>query len=65
MVLYTRQLDYGSDPSVRWDEVRCAVCGRLLQKIEQHALRPGKRLEIKCSHCKAVTDLIGTDVSAG
>jgi phage FluMu protein Com len=46
---------------ILWTEMRCVRCGRLLQKIEQHALRPGKRLEIKCGHCKALNDLVGTD----
>jgi phage FluMu protein Com len=46
---------------IRWVEMRCARCRRLLQKIEQHALRPGKRLEIKCGHCKAMNDLVGAD----
>jgi phage FluMu protein Com len=45
-----------------WIEVRCGGCGRLLQKMEQHALRPGTRIEIKCGHCKVVNDLVGTDV---
>lgn len=43
-----------------WREMRCSRCGRLLQKIEEHALRPGKRLEIKCHHCKVVNYLVGT-----
>jgi phage FluMu protein Com len=41
--------------------VRCRGCGRLLEKIEQYALRPGKRIEIKCGRCKVVNDLVGTD----
>lgn len=46
-----------------WIEVRCAGCGRLLQKMEPHALRPGKHIEIKCGHCKVVNDLVGTDLN--
>jgi len=46
---------------VHWLEMRCVKCGRLLQKIEQHALRPGKQLEIKCGHCKALNALVGSD----
>jgi phage FluMu protein Com len=42
-------------------EIRCCGCGRLLEKIEQHALRPGKHIEIKCGRCKVVNDLVGTD----
>ena len=44
------------DPSspIRWVDMRCMRCGRLLQKIEEDALRPGKRIEIKCSHCKVM-----------
>ena len=47
--------------TIQWIEVRCRSCGRLLEKIEQHALRPGKHIEIKCGRCKAVNDLVGTD----
>jgi phage FluMu protein Com len=46
---------------VEWIEVRCRGCGRLLEKIEEYALRPGKRIEIKCGRCKVVNDLVGTD----
>jgi phage FluMu protein Com len=45
---------------IRWVEMRCERCGRLLQKIEEHALRPGKRVEIKCSHCKVMNYSIGS-----
>ena len=45
--------------SIRWVEMRCVRCHRLLQKIEESALRPGKRLEIKCSHCKIMNYSIG------
>ena len=48
-------------PAIQWVEVRCRGCGRLLEKIEQYALRPGKRIEIKCGRCKVVNDLVGTD----
>jgi hypothetical protein len=44
---------------VRWVEMRCERCRRLLQKIEESALRPGKRLEIKCSHCKVMNYSVG------
>jgi phage FluMu protein Com len=47
-----------SDP-VRWVEMRCVRCGRLLQKIEENALRPGKRIQIKCTHCKVMNYRIG------
>jgi phage FluMu protein Com len=40
-------------------EMRCVRCRRLLQKIEESALRPGKRLEIKCSHCKVMNYSVG------
>jgi phage FluMu protein Com len=39
--------------------MRCVRCARLLQKIEQDALRPGKRIEIKCSHCKMMNYWVG------
>jgi phage FluMu protein Com len=39
-------------------QMRSVRCGRLVQKVEQ-ALRPGKRLEIKCIHCKVLTYLVG------
>jgi phage FluMu protein Com len=48
---------------IRWLEMRCARCGRLLQKIEEHALRPGKRVEIKCTHCKVVNYSVGAAVN--
>ena len=46
---------------VRWQEMRCLRCRRLLQKIEEHALRPGRRLEIKCTHCKVLNYLVGEE----
>jgi phage FluMu protein Com len=45
--------------TIRWTEMRCDRCHRLLQKVEDQALRPGKRLEIKCTHCKLVNYLVG------
>jgi len=62
MLLFPQQLGQRRGGNISWIEVRCAGCGRLLQKIEQHALRPGKHIEIKCGHCKAVNDLVGADV---
>jgi phage FluMu protein Com len=50
------------DP-IRWTDMRCVRCGRLLQKIEEHALRPGKRLEIKCGHCKVINYLVGMELN--
>jgi phage FluMu protein Com len=49
---------------VRWLEMRCVRCSRLLQKVEEHALRPGRRLEIKCTHCKLMNYLVGEDPAA-
>jgi phage FluMu protein Com len=49
---------------VRWQEMRCVRCSRLLQKVEEHALRPGRRLEIKCTHCKVINYLVGEDSTA-
>ena len=49
---------------VRWQEMRCVRCARLLQKVEENALRPGKQLEIKCGHCKVMNYLVGADDSA-
>jgi phage FluMu protein Com len=49
--------------NVRWQEMRCTRCDRLLQKVEKQALRPGRRLEIKCSHCKVMNYLVGEDLS--
>ena len=46
---------------IRWQEMRCLRCRRLLQKIEEHALRPGMRLEIKCAHCKVLNYLVGEE----
>jgi phage FluMu protein Com len=44
---------------VRWVEMRCVRCRRLLQKIEENALRPGMRVEIKCAHCKVMNYSVG------
>lgn len=64
MLLFPQQKRvYDCLQKVRWREMRCVRCGRLLQKVEQEALRPGKRLEIKCPHCKVVNYLTGDDVS--
>jgi phage FluMu protein Com len=46
---------------IRWREMRCVRCSRLLQKVEEQALRPGRRLEIKCSHCKVMNYLVGEE----
>jgi phage FluMu protein Com len=46
---------------LRWREMRCLRCARLLQKVEENALRPGKRLEIKCGHCKVMNYLVGVE----
>jgi phage FluMu protein Com len=46
---------------VLWQEMRCVRCHRLLQMVERDALRPGKRLEIKCAHCKVINALVGED----
>jgi phage FluMu protein Com len=49
---------------VQWREMRCVRCGRLLQKVEENALRPGKRLEIKCGHCTVINYLVGMELNA-
>jgi phage FluMu protein Com len=49
---------------VQWREMRCVRCGRLLQKVEDNALWPGKRLEIKCGHCKLINGLVGVEPDA-
>jgi phage FluMu protein Com len=46
---------------IQWQEMRCARCARLLQKVEEQALRPGRRLEIKCAHCKLMNYLVGEE----
>jgi phage FluMu protein Com len=58
---YSQHEPEGRAADAVWLEMRCVRCRRLLQKIERQALRPGKRLEIKCGHCKAMNDLVGTD----
>jgi phage FluMu protein Com len=45
--------------TIRWQEMRCVRCSHLLQKVELEALRPGKRLEIKCVRCKMFNYLVG------
>jgi phage FluMu protein Com len=59
MLRAARQDDPHESGKIRWLEMRCVHCGRLLQKIEQDAIRPGKRIEIKCSHCKIMNYWIG------
>ena len=61
MLVSARVAGADRQSDIHWIEVRCRGCGRLLEKIEQHALRPGKRIEIKCGRCKVVNDLVGTD----
>jgi len=56
-----RQVTPKVRPGIQWDEIRCCGCGRLLQKIERHGLRPGKHIEIKCGRCKAINKLVGTE----
>lgn len=55
-----RDMPADSRTAVRWMDMRCTRCRRLLQRIEEHALRPGKRVEIKCSHCKVMNYSIGS-----
>jgi phage FluMu protein Com len=38
--------------------MRCQVCGRLLLRIDEQALRPGKTLEIRCK-CNAFNYQVG------
>ena len=40
-------------------QMRSVRCGRLVQQVEEQALRPGKRLEMKCIHCKVLNYLVG------
>ena len=61
MLLFPRH-DGPDRGGAAWIEVRCAGCGRLLQKMEQQALRPGKHIQIKCAHCKVMNDLVGTEL---
>lgn len=49
---------------LRWKELRCVRCRRLLLKVEDNALRPGKRLEIKCGHCKVLNYLVGVETDS-
>ena len=46
--------------TVQLEDVRCAKCRKLLLKIEPHALREGKLLEVKCA-CNAYTTRIGDE----
>ena len=50
---------------IRWHEMRCVRCQHLLQKVELEALRPGKRLEIKCVRCKMFNYLVGALTRGG
>jgi len=54
-----RQVGAGWSNAIRWVEMRCMRCHRLLQKIQENALRPGMRIEIKCAHCKVMNYSIG------
>jgi phage FluMu protein Com len=54
-----REMRASSSATVRWIEMRCVRCRRLLQKIEENALRPGRRVEIKCTHCKVMNYSVG------
>ncbi len=45
-------------------EVRCHKCKKLLCKVEQEALRPGKLVEIKCHGCNVMNYSIGADETA-
>ncbi len=60
-MLPAHQVTPDSNSDIRWVEIRCCGCGRLLQKIEQHGLRPGKHIEIKCSRCKAINRMVGPE----
>ena len=60
-MLPAHQVAQKTRPGIQWVEIRCCACGRLLQKIEQHGLRPGKHIEIKCSRCKAINSVVGTE----
>jgi phage FluMu protein Com len=63
MLLFPQLAGQSHCVNISWIEVRCAGCGRLLQKMEPYALKPGKHIEIKCAHCKVLNDLVGTDVN--
>jgi len=43
------------------DEVRCPKCRKLLAKMEEAALKPGRLLEIKCGACNAYCTRIGDE----
>ena len=64
MLPAVRHHELRASDKVHWVEMRCDHCGRLLQKIEQDALRPGKRLEIKCTHCKTMNYWTGRQADA-
>ena len=61
MLVSSRQPQRDQRMETQWIEVRCRGCGRLLHRIEEHALRPGKHIEIKCARCKAVNEFVGSD----
>jgi phage FluMu protein Com len=48
-------------PDVQWREMRCVRCGCLLERIEENALRPGKRLKVECTECKLINDIVGAE----
>ena len=64
MLLFPQHVGSDRRATGTWIEVRCAGCARLLQKMEQQALRPGKHVQIKCTHCKVMNDLVGTELDA-
>jgi phage FluMu protein Com len=43
------------------EEIRCPKCRKLLGKMEPHALRAGRLLEIKCGACNAFCTRIGDE----
>ncbi len=61
MLMSARHAERDRRANIQWVEVRCRGCGRLLEKIEEYALRPGKHIEIKCGRWKVVNDLVGPD----
>ena len=60
----TNSASQSTKSRLRWQEMRCVRCGRLLQKVEENALRPGKHLEIKCGHCKVMNYLVGVETDS-
>lgn len=41
------------------EDVRCNGCHKLLLKLHDGALRPGRLLEVKCPGCNAMTRKVG------